>query len=292
MNLGVDVFARDVTPKRYQPGIGLRPGEPVSPVQSLQPALFAALYDSIAGHSRAGLNVVADVGHHDRRILAGCAQRLDGLPALFVGVRCPIEVIMERRKAGQAGREGHYLTGSEADPIPGPVLLWQSQVHEPGIYDLEVDTSRLTPEECAAAIRRRLLEGGPPISFRQLAESRAEPREAIIAAMTRIAEITIVSRDVDAAARFYGSLLGEPAAAGHPTFDIGGVVLRILGPDAAQSGAPGDDHIALEVENVDGAVAELESQGLGIEHPPHDYYWGRSAYLRDPDGRLIELHQT
>ena len=26
MNLGVDVFARGVTPKRYQPGIGLRPG--------------------------------------------------------------------------------------------------------------------------------------------------------------------------------------------------------------------------------------------------------------------------
>ena len=26
MNLGVDVFARGVTPRRYQPGIGLRPG--------------------------------------------------------------------------------------------------------------------------------------------------------------------------------------------------------------------------------------------------------------------------
>ena len=26
MNLGVDVFARGVTPKKYQPGIGLRPG--------------------------------------------------------------------------------------------------------------------------------------------------------------------------------------------------------------------------------------------------------------------------
>ena len=26
MNLGVDVFARSVTPKRLQPGVGLRPG--------------------------------------------------------------------------------------------------------------------------------------------------------------------------------------------------------------------------------------------------------------------------
>jgi catechol 2,3-dioxygenase-like lactoylglutathione lyase family enzyme len=110
--------------------------------------------------------------------------------------------------------------------------------------------------------------------------------------MKRIAEIAIVSRDVEAAARFYGSLLGQPAATGHPTFDIGGVVLRILGPGAAQSGAPGDDHIALEVEDVDSAVVELESQGLRIEYPAKDYYWGRSAYLRDPDGRLIELHQS
>jgi chloramphenicol 3-O phosphotransferase len=178
MNLGVDVFARQVTPKRYQPGMGLRPGEPASPVRSLQAALFAAFYDSIAAHSKAGLNVVADVGHHDRRILADCAKRLGGLPALFVGVRCPIEVIMERRKAGQAGREGHYLTGSAADPIPAPVSLWQGQVHDPRVYDLEVDTSRLTPVQCAETIRCRLLEGPPPAAFRQLAESgagRAQP---------------------------------------------------------------------------------------------------------------------
>jgi catechol 2,3-dioxygenase-like lactoylglutathione lyase family enzyme len=75
-------------------------------------------------------------------------------------------------------------------------------------------------------------------------------------------------------------------------FDIGGVVLRILGPDAAQSGAPGDDHVALAVEDVDSTVAHLESQGMRVEYPPRDYYWGRSAYLRDPDGRLIELHQS
>src|SRR5438093_642361 len=65
MNLGVDVFVRHVTPPRYRPGIGLRPGEERHPVAPLVPALYAALYDSIAAHARAGLNVVADVGHHD-----------------------------------------------------------------------------------------------------------------------------------------------------------------------------------------------------------------------------------
>ena len=59
------------------------------------------------------------------------------------------------------------FTGKPVDPAP--VGLWQERVHRPGIYDLEVDTSLLSPEECAAAIRRRLDDPAPPTAFRQLA---------------------------------------------------------------------------------------------------------------------------
>jgi chloramphenicol 3-O phosphotransferase len=170
MNLGVDVFAREVTPRRYRPGMGLRPGEESHALAPLVPAFYAAFYDSIAAHSRAGLNVVVDVAHHDAKILAESARRLEGLPVLFVGVRCPIEVVMQRRNVGQPGREGQYATGTEAEPVPSPVARWQEAVHVPGIYDLEVDTSRQSPEECAAAIRRRLNDGPPPSAFGQLAK--------------------------------------------------------------------------------------------------------------------------
>lgn len=169
MNLGVDVFVREVTPERYRPGIGLRPGEPDHFVAPLVPAMFAALYDSIAAHSRAGLHVVADFGHHDAVLLADCARRIDGLPALFIGVRCPIGVIMERRNRGETGRERDYVRGTAGDPVPAPVQRWQDAVHVPGIYDLEVDTSVLSPEECAEAIRRRLVDPTPPSAFRRLA---------------------------------------------------------------------------------------------------------------------------
>jgi len=170
MNLGVDVFARQVTPKRYRPGMGLRPGEEGHELAPLVPVLYAALYDSIAAHSRAGLNVVVDVGHHDAKILADSARRLSGLPVLFVGVRCPIEVIMQRRNAGHAGREGEYAVGSKTEPSPVPVQRWQTAVHVPGIYDVEVDTALLTPEECAAVIRSRLGDGPEGSAFRRLAE--------------------------------------------------------------------------------------------------------------------------
>ncbi len=156
LNLGVDV-ARRATPARYQPGIGLRPGEPDHAAAAVVPSLYAGWYQAIAGHSRVGLNVAAEFGHHDAAILADCARRLDGLPALFVGVRCPIDVILERRA----------LTGKPV--VPAPVRLWQDRVHVPGIYDLEVDTSLLSPAECAAAIRKRLDERTPPTAFRQLA---------------------------------------------------------------------------------------------------------------------------
>lgn len=169
MNLGVDVFVRHVTPKRYRPGMGLRPGEEGHELALLVPALYAALYESIAAHSRSGLNVVVDVGHHDAKILADSARRLAGLPVLFVGVRCAIEVIMARRSAGQVGREGEYVIGATDEPIPAPLLRWQRDVHVPGIYDLEVDTSLLSPEECAAVIRRRLEDGPPSSAFPRLA---------------------------------------------------------------------------------------------------------------------------
>src|SRR2546430_14564032 len=41
MNLGVDVFVRHVTPRRYRPGMGLRPGEEGHAIAPLLPALYA-----------------------------------------------------------------------------------------------------------------------------------------------------------------------------------------------------------------------------------------------------------
>ena len=153
VNLGVDV-ARAATPARFQPGIGLRPGEPEHAAAPVVSVLYSALYESIAAHSRLGLNVGVDVGHYDRDVLSDCANRLAGLPVLFIGIRCPVEVIMERR-------------GAAGEPPPEPVLRWQHEVHAHWEYDLEVDTSVLSPEQCADAIRRRL-DAGPPGVFARL----------------------------------------------------------------------------------------------------------------------------
>ena len=168
MNLGVDLFMK-ATPARYLPGMGLRPGGERPDLEAFLPALYLALYESVAAHSRLGINMVVDVGHHDSYsqslgILYDCARRLSGLPVLFVGVRCPIEVIMERRRNTWGGTD----SPSESD-VPLPVQRWQREVHIPGIYDLELDTSQLDPAECAELIQLRLENGPAPTAIQRLA---------------------------------------------------------------------------------------------------------------------------
>lgn len=165
MNMGVDRF-KAMTPEAYQPGIGLRPGGERPDLEPLVASLYAGMYESIAAHSRLGVNVVVDVGHHDDYskplgILRDCARRLTGLPAFFVGVRCPIEVVMQRRQ--DTWNAGFAKDGS----VPAPVLRWQKTVHIPGIYDLEVDTSVHDSRECTELIRDRLQQD--PTAFPQLA---------------------------------------------------------------------------------------------------------------------------
>ncbi len=176
INLGVDAYQQAV-PAALWPSIGLRPGGERPDIEMHLPILFAALYESIAAHSRLGLNVVVDIGHHDAhakplRLLHDGMRRLDGLPALIVGVRCPLPTILERRGRPQAGREGVYERGDGDRPVPAPILAWQEEVHAPGFYDLELDMSELSPEAAAERIGTALREGvAHPTAAERLAKA-------------------------------------------------------------------------------------------------------------------------
>lgn len=164
VNLGVDSF-KHLTSQRYSPGIGLRPGGELSEtIEPIVPMLYAAMYESIAVHSRMGINVVVDVGHHDAYskplgILYDSARRLSGLPVLFVGVRCPVDIVVVRRQETRDPDRG----------LDVHIERWQREVHIPGIYDIEVDTSQFSPQESAGNIRQYLDEGNRPSAFIQLA---------------------------------------------------------------------------------------------------------------------------
>ncbi|WP_193337838.1 chloramphenicol phosphotransferase CPT family protein [Devosia beringensis] len=158
INLGVDAQNRTL-PQSLLPGIGLRPGGERPDLEPVVQQLYAALYQSIAAHARAGFDVVVDIGHHDAYsrplgILPECAAILVGLDVLFVGVHCPLEIIMARRNADP---DSLYVKG---EGVPAPVQRWQDEVHVPGLYDLKLDTGTLTPTEAVAAIGEAL--ASPP----------------------------------------------------------------------------------------------------------------------------------
>jgi chloramphenicol 3-O phosphotransferase len=174
MNLGVDVYARHVTPPHWQPGIGLRPGEDRPELQALIPTFYAALYDSIAAHSRLGLAVVADLGHHladpdGLTLLKDCARRVAGLPVLFVSVCAPLDIIMDRRRASAAAG-GPYVASAEGEPAPPPVVRWQEATRAPGLFDMEIDTSLTSAADAAEMIAERLQNPQDgPTAFERLA---------------------------------------------------------------------------------------------------------------------------
>ncbi|MFD0051271.1 chloramphenicol phosphotransferase CPT family protein [Actinomycetes bacterium NPDC127524] len=166
MNLGTDHFMK-MTPERFQPGIGLRPGGERPDLEPFIVKLYQAMYGAIASHSRLGIHVVCDVGHHDAYsqplgILPMCANILEGLPVLFAGVFCPVDVVMQRRI--KTWQKGYDADGK----VPPPVELWQEAVHIPGIYDIELDTSNHKPSECADIIRHHLKNGPPAAAFQML----------------------------------------------------------------------------------------------------------------------------
>lgn len=101
-----------------------------------------------------------------------------------------------------------------------------------------------------------------------------------------LTEIALFTDDVGALVAFYRRLLDrEPASAwpGGATFDLDGATLLIHERGEPHEGMPpGEDHFAVRVADVD-----TEAARLGVD--ARDYDWGRSAYLRDPDGRLVEL---
>jgi len=50
--------------------------------------------------------------------------------------------------------------------------------------------------------------------------------------------------------------------------------------------------LGFKVEDVDAAWADLVGRGIPSVCPPRDRTWGqRTAYVRDPDGNLVELVQ-
>jgi catechol-2,3-dioxygenase len=113
--------------------------------------------------------------------------------------------------------------------------------------------------------------------------------------VARLAEIALFTADVPRLIDFYERVLGtqpRSRSESHAYFDVGEttILIHLVTDDELPHDAPGGDHVAFAVTAQDSLSNELRSSGHDVIGPKV-YDWGRSAYVRDPDGRIVELMQ-
>jgi catechol 2,3-dioxygenase-like lactoylglutathione lyase family enzyme len=107
--------------------------------------------------------------------------------------------------------------------------------------------------------------------------------------------VSINVDDVDAALAFYVGTLGLVARPDRPDFGFGGAWLDAGGQQVhlinALPPANQGQHFALLVDDLDATVSELREQGVDVSNAVA-VGTGRQAFLTDPAGNGVELHQV
>jgi catechol 2,3-dioxygenase-like lactoylglutathione lyase family enzyme len=107
--------------------------------------------------------------------------------------------------------------------------------------------------------------------------------------------VSINVADVEAALRFYTDVLGLGLRADRPDFGFGGAWLDAGGQQLHLIEAPPPaglgQHFALLVDDLDATVDELRGRGVDVSDPK-PVGTSRQAFLTDPSGNLVELHQA
>lgn len=130
----------------------------------------------------------------------------------------------------------------------------------------------------------------------------------VAAPLRAVLETCLYARDLEAAERFYGDVLGldviARAANRHVFFRCGDGVFLVFNPEVTEStvttvggvgvplhGARGPGHAAFRVcnEEIDAWSERLRARGVAIEAEVLWPQGARSIYFRDPAGNSVEL---
>lgn len=170
LDMGIDKFIW-MLPKRYlnQPlwsqvfEYGYSDEDPPS-ITSIRPGLLGdrlirGMHRAVLALAQEGNNVVVDHVLLEERWLSDCANLFADMKAYLVGVRCPLDVLERRER-------------ERRDRTLGQARAQHERVHAYACYDLEVDTSRQSSEECAEAILAHI-RNTAPAAFRSLSDTAA-----------------------------------------------------------------------------------------------------------------------
>ena len=111
------------------------------------------MHHAITAAASRGNNILADHVFVEKAWVDECADLFAGMNAYLIGLTCPLEVLEQREK-------------DRKDRTLGQAKLQYEIIHKYAQYDLELDTSKLTTEECVEQVIERLKN--PPAAFRKI----------------------------------------------------------------------------------------------------------------------------
>jgi catechol 2,3-dioxygenase-like lactoylglutathione lyase family enzyme len=108
--------------------------------------------------------------------------------------------------------------------------------------------------------------------------------------------VTVATKNFDAAAEFYGTVLGLPLSKRWgqmpaAEFETGNLTLAVMESEAFGVEFRANNHpIELRVDDVEAARTELESRGVAFKGDILDSGVCHQAFFEDPDGNALALH--
>ena len=140
LEMGIDRFAYAL-PGRVDGKPAVGEGEHLLSIETtaLGTRFISGMHATAAALADAGFDVIVDHVILEPGWVAEMRRLWARFDVLFVGVRCPLEIVLERER----GREDRTIGQAEAQ---------FDVIHRWTTYDVEVDTSVLTPAEAASRI--------------------------------------------------------------------------------------------------------------------------------------------
>ena len=114
--------------------------------------------------------------------------------------------------------------------------------------------------------------------------------------ITGVDFITVPCQDFERAQQFYGEVLGleqskQWGEMPGREYETGSLTIAVMQSDAfGQEFAPNRNPVALQVDDVESARAELESKGVEFHADTMDSGVCHMAFFADPDGNQLMLH--
>jgi chloramphenicol 3-O phosphotransferase len=156
IRVGVDTFI-EMLPRRLfsAPPFEPAPGGGIRPRAALRETIRQPMPGTLAAIAATNDLIVDDVVNGSDW-LRSIVRALAPFTVLFVGVFCPLEELERRERA-------------RGDRMAGVARGMLEPAHAHALYDFTVDTSVMTPVQCADAIKDRLIAGPHPTAFKELA---------------------------------------------------------------------------------------------------------------------------